>query len=528
MASATSSRAFGTFFRPDTFFARLDTNGTITYATYHGGSDDDFTYAMAVDGTGRLYIAGETGSTDFPAVQPLPQVSTGGPTLFVTRFSPAGAVEFSTRFGGLDDESARGISIAGNVVTVTGTAYGAGFPLVNAPGFTCQPADAFAATFNAATSTLLFSSCFGGSLDDEARGHVTDGAGTTYLFGFTDSKDLPVMNGVQQQADAFSSEGMLLGLRIGDADGDGVVDGRDNCAYQSNANQTDTDHDGIGDVCDPNPDGPGITNTPPVAGITANPAVVGQPVTFDPSTSSDTGGRIVRYEWDLDDDGSFDDAASVTPQTMTATYMVNGDRAVSLKVTDDLGAWHSVRYTFSVRGPGQASLSTSSTEAVFGTVVRLQVDVPPAAGGSAPTGNVEFRVGTTLLATLPLRTGNPSTVSLLTSLLPPGTHVLRATYLGDPNYQSASSNTVTLIVTPQRPAACGNGAASAHREPWRSTGAACGTRTAATCPMPSPRQTDTRYGSPYAPIAASGDGESTRPARLATARRPPAIIRFRS
>ena len=129
--------------------------------------------------------------------------------------------------------------------------------------------------------------------------------------------------------------------------------------------------------------------------------------------------------------------------------MVNGDRAVSLKVTDDLGAWHSVRYLFSVRGPGQASLSSTHTEAVFGTVVRLQVDVPPAAGGSAPTGNVEFRVGTTLLATLALRTGNPSTVSLLTSLLPPGTHVLRATYLGDPNYQSALSNPLTLIVTPQ-------------------------------------------------------------------------------
>ena len=99
-------------------------------------------------------------------------------------------------------------------------------------------------------------------------------------------------------------------------------------------------------------------------------------------------------------------------------------RAVSLRVTDDLGASHSVRYSFPVRGPGQASLSASPTEAVFGTVVRLQVDVPPATGGSAPTGNVEFRDGTTLLATLPLRTGNPSTVSLLTSLLAPGAHVL--------------------------------------------------------------------------------------------------------
>jgi alpha-tubulin suppressor-like RCC1 family protein len=441
--------ALGTFFHPDTFFARVDTNGTITYATYHGGSDDEFTYAMTVDGTGRAYVAGETGSSDFPAVQPLLQASTSGHDAFVARFSSTGTVELSTRFGGLDDDSARGIGVAGNVVTLSGNTSGTGLPLLHPHLPTCQPADAFAATFNAATSTLMFSSCLGGSLDDEARGHVTDTAGTTYLFGLTESKDLPVMNGVQQQPDAFSPEGMLLGLRIGDTDGDGVVDGRDNCAYQSNANQTDTDQDGVGDVCDPNPNDGGSTNTPPVARVTANPALVNQPVTFDPSTSSDPGGQIVRYEWDLDDDGSFDDGVSVTPLPVTVTFAAPGTRAVSLKVTDNLGAWHSVRYEFAVLGPGQASLSIGATQAVFGSVVRLQVDVPPPAGSSAPTGNVEFRAGTTLLATLPLRTGNPSTVSFLTSLLPPGTHVFQATYLGDPNYLSAVSNAVTLTVTPQ-------------------------------------------------------------------------------
>ena len=442
--------ASGIRHRSDTFFVRLDANGTITYATYHGGSGDDFAYALALDSAGRAYTAGDSGSTDFPAVQPLPPGATGGQDAFVTRFSAAGAVEFSTRLGGVDDESAKGVSVAGNIVTVTGIAYGAAFPLVNQPaGTTCRPSDAFAASFNVASSTLLFSSCFGGSLDDEARGHVTDSVGTTYLFGYTDSKDVPVINGVKAQADEFSSEGMLLGLRIGDTDGDGIVDGRDNCAYQSNANQTDTDSDGVGDVCDPAPGNPGTTNTPPVARIVASPAAVGQPVTFDPSTSSDPGGQIVRYEWDLDDDGSFDDAVSITAQVVTVTYTVAGNRAVSLRVTDDLGASHSVRYSFSVRGPGQASLSASQTGAVFGTVVRLQVDVPPVTGGSAPTGNVEFRDGTTLLATLALRIGNPSTVSLLTSFLAPGAHVLTATYLGDPNYSSATSNPVTLTLTPQ-------------------------------------------------------------------------------
>ncbi len=206
--------ASGIRHRSDTFFARLDTNGTITYATYLGGSGDDFAYALALDSAGRAYTAGDSGSVDFPAVQPLPLGATGGHDAFVTRFSQAGAVEFSTRIGGVDDETAKGLSVAGNIVTVTGIAYGAAFPLLNQPaGTTCRPSDAFAASFNAASSTLLLSSCFGGSLNDEARGHVTDGVGTTYLFGYTESKDLPVINGVRSQADQFTSEGMLLGLR---------------------------------------------------------------------------------------------------------------------------------------------------------------------------------------------------------------------------------------------------------------------------------------------------------------------------
>ena len=210
-ARVMSKDASGIRHRSDTFFARLDTNGTITYATYLGGSGDDFAYALTLDSAGRAYRRGQR-IDGLSGRAALPLGATGGRM----RSSPDSRrqAQSSSRPGSAVSmtRGAKGLSVAGNIVTVTGIAYGAAFPLLNQPaGTTCRPSDAFAASFNVASSTLLFSSCFGGSLNDEARGHVTDGVGTTYLFGYTASKDLPVINGVRSQADPVLVRGHAPG-----------------------------------------------------------------------------------------------------------------------------------------------------------------------------------------------------------------------------------------------------------------------------------------------------------------------------
>jgi Thrombospondin type 3 repeat/Concanavalin A-like lectin/glucanases superfamily len=62
-------------------------------------------------------------------------------------------------------------------------------------------------------------------------------------------------------------EGILTGDELDglprgpvDADGDGVVDGSDNCPNHANADQADLDGDGRGDVCDEDVDGDGAGN----------------------------------------------------------------------------------------------------------------------------------------------------------------------------------------------------------------------------------------------------------------------------
>ncbi len=56
-----------------------------------------------------------------------------------------------------------------------------------------------------------------------------------------------------------------------DTDGDGVVDGADNCPLTANANQTDTDGDGIGDACDADDDNDGVADGIDNCPFIANP-----------------------------------------------------------------------------------------------------------------------------------------------------------------------------------------------------------------------------------------------------------------
>ena len=78
------------------------------------------------------------------------------------------------------------------------------------------------------------------------------------------------------------------------------------------------------------------TNAPPIADANGPYiGVVDSPIAFDGTGSYDQDGTIVSYEWDLDDDGEFDDATGPTPtKTWDAPYSGN----IRLRVTDNDGA----------------------------------------------------------------------------------------------------------------------------------------------------------------------------------------------
>ena len=128
-------------------------------------------------------------------------------------------------------------------------------------------------------------------------------------------------------------------------------------------------------------------NGTPVSSFTRHPATgtVGEPLTFTSTATDD--GTIALREWDLDDDGAFDDA---TGTTATATFATPGAKTVRHRVTDDDGAVASAAQTFDVvtgvpvarfgvspatPGIGQVVTFTSTSVDADGTIASHEWDL---------------------------------------------------------------------------------------------------------------------------------------------------------
>ncbi len=103
-----------------------------------------------------------------------------------------------------------------------------------------------------------------------------------------------------------------------------------------------------------------VKNRPPTASFTAvpNPAPIGTQVSFNGSASSDPDGTIVKYEWDLDGNGSYETDTG-SSATTTKRYTDGGDVTVGLRVTDDSGETATTTRVVSVVGSYYGAVSST-------------------------------------------------------------------------------------------------------------------------------------------------------------------------
>ncbi|MDY6852951.1 MAG: SBBP repeat-containing protein, partial [Thermodesulfobacteriota bacterium] len=206
----------------DAFVAKLNDTGTVlVYSTYLGGSGDDNAQALAVSSSGAAHITGSTTSQDFPTAGYQNSFG-GRSDAFVTRFNTTGqTLVYSTYLGGSGDDFGSDIALdsSGNAY-LAGFTGSADFPETS-PSQALSGGgalDGFAAKLNATGSALIYSTYIGGSGSDSIHGIAVDDSGNAYVTGNAESEDFPTA-GYQVLFGGGGSDAFVLKI---DADPDTV------------------------------------------------------------------------------------------------------------------------------------------------------------------------------------------------------------------------------------------------------------------------------------------------------------------
>jgi hypothetical protein len=89
----------------DGFLAKFDTTGNIIWGTYLGGNKSDLFRYVECDGQGNIYVAGITDSDSFLSYGNVhADTLSGSYDLIAASFTAAGAIRWSSYFGGFQDE----------------------------------------------------------------------------------------------------------------------------------------------------------------------------------------------------------------------------------------------------------------------------------------------------------------------------------------------------------------------------------------------------------------------------------------
>ena len=190
----------------------------LNYSTYLGGSGEDTGHAIAVDGAGNAFVAGQTLSADFPGA-----ANNCAGASFVAELDPTGTnLLYATYLAGSttgSGENAFGIAVdPSGKVYVTGVTFATDFPTTSANALNAGPlasndnGTAYLTKLDptvSGPSGLIYSTYIGGTGGDHANSVAVDAVGNAYVVGLTDSPDFPTNNPFQSALSNTSGNAFL-------------------------------------------------------------------------------------------------------------------------------------------------------------------------------------------------------------------------------------------------------------------------------------------------------------------------------
>ena len=339
----------------DGFLALVSADGaTLLFATYLGGDEYDDAHAVALDGTGRVYVTGVTRSKaprPFPVTADAYQGTLQGTEdafLLVLDPSVAGAsgLVYGTYLGGKNHDEGWGVGVDGRgVVHLAGyTKRSTSLPFPVTPDAYQSSyggnEDAFYVQLDPSrpgSAGLIYSTYLGGDRKDKARALAVTAGGDAYLAGKTRSATpglpFPTTAGVVQPAAAGGEEGFVV--RFGS----------------------------------------------PAALVVDTALLPGATVGLAYAFTLQASGGVTPYQWSLVS-GSLPPGVALDPAagTLSGTPTASGSYGFTAQVTDAVGASATRSLTLTVSAP-PVILTTSLPAATLGT---SYVQALAVSGGTAP------------------------------------------------------------------------------------------------------------------------------------------------
>jgi Secretion system C-terminal sorting domain/Beta-propeller repeat len=182
----------------DAFLSKFSSAGGLLWSTYYGGNDYDQGYAVATDASGSVIMTGSTASTT--GLGPISGTFGGATDVFVAKFNSSGAIQWASYLGGANEES--GYAVA---TDASGNVYLSGFSS-SAYGFATGSAyqavsggldDALIAKYSS-SGVLQWATFYGGSNSDRAYGIAVGLSGNIYVSGYAESSNSIATPGTYQ------------------------------------------------------------------------------------------------------------------------------------------------------------------------------------------------------------------------------------------------------------------------------------------------------------------------------------------
>jgi hypothetical protein len=188
----------------DLFISKIDSKGVLQWSSYHGGNDREELREILFDSKGNILISGSTWSSDFPTINGINNTMNGNEDIFLSKFADDGSLLWSTVLGGSEWDGVYSTLLDSHEnVLIVGETYSSDFPTKDGLNEIYGGNRDLFITKLTSEGSLLWSTYFGGSEEDQIRSVSIDNQNNTLIVGvFGDDRDIFICK--------FGPDGSLL------------------------------------------------------------------------------------------------------------------------------------------------------------------------------------------------------------------------------------------------------------------------------------------------------------------------------